>query len=143
MNRTLLTLGQLSLTTGWLAKDSGAVTAGNNGGSMGEDGAVVRTRSKCQKNGSRDLEASRALDVHEERVWLRDDLLKLVGSGVNVRRSVEEIDSESLGLVYVQAGCDSAGLRFAFFLNTMCIGGVSGADAPSWHRCMQHRCRGS
>ena len=44
----------------------------------------------------RDLEASGALDVHEERVGLGDDLLELVGSGVNVGRSVEEIDSESL-----------------------------------------------
>ena len=45
---------------------------------------------------SRNLEASWALDVHEERVWLRDDLLKLVGSGLDVGGTVEEIDSESL-----------------------------------------------
>ena len=36
-----LTLGQLGLTTGWLAKNGSAVTALDNGGSVGEDGAIV------------------------------------------------------------------------------------------------------
>jgi len=42
------------------------------------------------------LEASWALDIHEERVWLGDDLLELVGTGLDLGGTVEEIDSESL-----------------------------------------------
>lgn len=35
-----LTLGQLGLTTGWLAEDGGAVAALDDGGGVGEDGAA-------------------------------------------------------------------------------------------------------
>ena len=56
------------------------------------------------------METSWALDVHEERVWLGDNLLELVGSGVNVRRSVEEIDSESLGVSCVLFSQSISGL---------------------------------
>jgi hypothetical protein len=45
---------------------------------------------------SRNLETSWALDIHEERVWLGDDLLELVGSGLDIGGTVKEIDSESL-----------------------------------------------
>ena len=46
---------------------------------------------------SRDLEAAGALDVHEERVGLGDDLLELVSARVGLGGTVEEIDGESLG----------------------------------------------
>jgi len=38
-DRFKLTLGQLGLTTGWLAENGGARAALNDGGSVGEDGA--------------------------------------------------------------------------------------------------------
>jgi hypothetical protein len=61
----------------------------------------TRTRSRC--GNSRDLEASWALDVHEERVWLGNNLLQLVGSSLSLGGSVEEVDSESLGGVSLLA----------------------------------------
>jgi hypothetical protein len=49
------TLGQSSLTTGWLAEDSRARATNDDGLGVGEDGG--------------DGEASWALDVHEEGPW--------------------------------------------------------------------------
>jgi len=43
-----LTLGQLGLTTGWLAEHGGAVAALNNGGGVGEDGAACQ-RCSCSR----------------------------------------------------------------------------------------------
>ena len=126
-----LTLGQLGLTTGWLAEHGGAVAALDNGGGVGEDGAACQcwsamitigrsvssqvsvllpcnprihadtlplAASSYRTRHLRDLEASGALDVHEERVGLGDNLLELVGSGLHVGRSVEEVNSESLSV---------------------------------------------
>lgn len=45
---------------------------------------------------SGDGEAPRALDVHEERVGLRDNLLELVGTSLGRSRSVDEVDGENL-----------------------------------------------
>ena len=44
---------------------------------------------------SRNLEAAGALDVHEERVGFRHNLLELVGAGVNVGGAVEKVNGES------------------------------------------------
>lgn len=55
----------------------------NDGRGVGED--------------SGDGKAPRALDVHEERVGLRDNLLELVGTSLNRGRSVDEVDGENLG----------------------------------------------
>lgn len=44
-----------------------------------------------------DLEASRALDVHEERVGLGHNLLELVGASLNLGGGVEKVNSENLG----------------------------------------------
>jgi hypothetical protein len=60
---------------------------------------VSRPRvATLKRNDLRDLETSRALDVHEERVGLGDNLLELVSSGLDLSGSVKEIDSESLGV---------------------------------------------
>lgn len=45
---------------------------------------------------SRDGKAPRALDVHEERVGLRDNLLELVGTSLDRGRSVDEVDGKNL-----------------------------------------------
>ena len=66
---------------------------------------LIREPIDSTEHNLRDLEASGALDVHEERVGLGDDLLELVGSGVNVRGSVEEVDSESLSVSRCGVGC--------------------------------------
>lgn len=77
-------LSQASLTTGGLAQDSGAGSAGDNGLSMGEDG--------------RDVEASRALDVHEERSGRSDELLELVLFELSLRRRVKQILGQNHGV---------------------------------------------
>lgn len=119
-----LTFSQLGLTTGGLAKSGGASLALNDGRGVGEDSAVgysqtvqsgrgsVKKKVEAQKETivsirpitpymfnihSRDGKAPRALDVHEERVGLRDNLLELVGTSLNRGRSVDEVDGENLG----------------------------------------------
>ena len=59
---------------------------------------LIREPIDSTEHNLRDLEASGALDVHEERVGLGDNLLELVGSGLHVGRSVEEVNSESLSV---------------------------------------------
>lgn len=77
-----LTLSELGLAAGRLAEDGGARAALDNGGGVREDGG--------------DLEASRALDVHEERVGLGHNLLELVGASLNLGRGVEKVNGENL-----------------------------------------------
>jgi hypothetical protein len=76
------TLSQLGLTTRRLAQDGVARATLNNGRCVREDGG--------------DLEASGALDVHEERSGRLDKLLQLVLSGLSFGGRVEEIDGENL-----------------------------------------------
>jgi len=67
--------GQSSLTTSWLAQDSGAASAENDGLSMGENGG--------------DCVASWALDIHEVGVWLWYQSLQLVLSCFVLSRWIE------------------------------------------------------
>ena len=50
-----LTLGQLGLSSGWLTQDRGAVTALNDGGGVGEDGAVEGQRVVQEKDESGEM----------------------------------------------------------------------------------------
>lgn len=77
-----LTFSQLGLTTGRLAQDGVA-------GSTLNDGRGVREHSG-------DLEASGALDVHEEGSGRLDKLLQLVLSGLSFGGRVEKVDGENL-----------------------------------------------
>lgn len=74
-------LGEASLTTGGLAKDSGAALADDDGLGVGED--------------SGDGEAAGALDVHEEGAGGRHKGLELVLAGLGSRVGVEEINGEN------------------------------------------------
>lgn len=85
------TLGELGLTAGWLAENGSARAALDDGRRVGEDGG--------------DLEAAGALNVHEERVGDRHNLLELVGAGLNLRGGVEKVNGESLGLARSDGDC--------------------------------------
>lgn len=74
-------LGEPGLTTGRLAQNGGATLADDDGLGVGEDGG--------------DGEASRALDVHEERAGGRNQSLELVLLSLGSRAGVEEIDGEN------------------------------------------------
>jgi len=65
-------------TSGWLAKHSGASSAHNDRLGVGEHG--------------RDVEATLALDIHEERVRRLDQSLELVGLLGHGRRWVQEVN---------------------------------------------------
>ena len=71
------TLGQLSLTTSGLGKDSRARAAGDNGLGVGED--------------SSDGETTRALNVHEERSGSSNKSLELVLLELGLGGGVKEI----------------------------------------------------
>ena len=70
-------LSELSLTTSRLAQDSGARCAEDDSGGVREDGG--------------DLEAARALDVHEERVGRLDETLQLVLTGLVLSGRVQQV----------------------------------------------------
>lgn len=75
-------LGESGLTAGGLAKDSRARAASHNGLSVRKDGG--------------DVDATGALNVHEEGSRLGDKSLELVLSGLRLRRRVEKILSKNL-----------------------------------------------
>ena len=75
-------LGQAGLTIGGLGKNLGARAANDNGLSVGEDGG--------------DGEATRALDVHEERVGVLHKSLELVAASLLLGGGVKKVDGESL-----------------------------------------------
>ena len=103
-----LTLGQLRFTPGRLAQYGRAIPALNDGRGMGEDGSkndvnsdlrhmdAFHKRHTAIVESSRDLETSRALDVHEKRSGFGNNLLELVGTVDLVLRGIEDIDGESL-----------------------------------------------
>lgn len=75
-------LGQTSLTTGRLREDLSARAANNNSLGVREDGG--------------DGEATRALDVHEERVGVLHKSLELVAASLLLGGGVKKVDSQSL-----------------------------------------------
>lgn len=75
-------LSESGLTAGGLAKNGGARAASHNGLSVRKD--------------SGDVDATGALDVHEEGSRLGDKSLELVLSGLRLRRRVEKILSKNL-----------------------------------------------
>ncbi|SNX83258.1 uncharacterized protein MEPE_01965 [Melanopsichium pennsylvanicum] len=77
-----VSLGQTSLTTGRLRENLSARAANNNGLSVRED--------------SGDGEATRALDVHEERVGVLHKSLELVAASLLLSGGVKKVDGESL-----------------------------------------------
>lgn len=83
-------LGQASLTTGGLRKDLSARAANNDGLGVREDGG--------------DGEATRALDVHEERVGVLHKSLELVAASLLLGGGVKKVDGESLSRVKHQGG---------------------------------------
>jgi len=74
-------LSQAGLTTSGLAQDLRAALADDDCVGVREDGG--------------DGEASRALDVHEERAGSRDKGLELVLAGLSGGRGVEKVNSEN------------------------------------------------
>jgi len=74
-------LSESGLTTGGLAKDSGASLADDDGLGVGEDGG--------------DGEAAGALDIHEEGPGSRDQGLELVLLGLSSRAGVQEINGQN------------------------------------------------
>lgn len=73
-------LGELGLSSGWLAEDGVASNADDDGGGVREDG--------------RNLEASRALNVHEVGVWVLNKTLKLVASDLPLWLWVKKVNGQ-------------------------------------------------
>lgn len=78
-------LGQASLTTGGLRENLSARAADDDGLGVGEDGG--------------DGEATRALDVHEERVGVLHKSLELVRASLLLGGGVQKVDGESLAVI--------------------------------------------
>jgi hypothetical protein len=90
----LFTFGETSATTSWLAQNGGATATEYYGLGMAE---------YCG-----DLEATRALDVHEVRVWRLYQTLKLVLALLVLRAWVKQINSKLQGIGKKQANKQTA-----------------------------------
>lgn len=70
----------------WLAKHDITVSA--------QDNSLCMTENCC------DLETTRALDIHEERIWSLHESLKLVSSRFNFWRGIQQISWHFLNKYY-------------------------------------------